>query len=182
MQAVRDGLYAKALQNRENRTFSARTMEEMVKISDEQSGFIKAMWCGDLACEEALKEKAGVTSRCMPFEQEKISEVCVCCGKPAKKMVYWGKAYLSPGQTKQSEQETSAAPVSDSDTGAALFLSVFGRGAPAFGGLTRRPADEDALRSGGELQGLPRPGPQELLQLPGEDDPAVSVYPAGLYI
>jgi prolyl-tRNA synthetase len=91
--AVHDGLYEKALKNRENRTFSARNMDEMVRTADEQSGFIKAMWCGDLACEEALKEKAGVTSRCMPFDQEKISDVCVCCGKPAKAMVYWGKAY-----------------------------------------------------------------------------------------
>lgn len=93
LRAVHDGLYEKALKNRENRTFSARNMDEMVRTADEQSGFIKAMWCGDLACEEALKEKAGVTSRCMPFDQEKISDVCVCCGKPAKAMVYWGKAY-----------------------------------------------------------------------------------------
>ena len=93
LRAVHDGLYEKALKNRENRTFSARNMDEMLRTADEQSGFIKAMWCGDLACEEALKEKAGVTSRCMPFDQEKISDVCVCCGKPAKAMVYWGKAY-----------------------------------------------------------------------------------------
>ena len=51
------------------------------------------MWCGDPACEEAFKEKAGVTSRCMPFEQEHLDDVCACCGKPAKAMVYWGKAY-----------------------------------------------------------------------------------------
>ena len=51
------------------------------------------MWCGDRACEDKLKEFAGVTSRCMPNEQEQISDVCVCCGKKAKKMVYWGKAY-----------------------------------------------------------------------------------------
>jgi prolyl-tRNA synthetase len=51
------------------------------------------MWCGELACEEEIKEKFGVTSRCMPFEQEQISSTCVCCGKPAKKMVYWGKSY-----------------------------------------------------------------------------------------
>ena len=56
-------------------------------------GFIKAMWCGDLACEEKLKDEAGVSSRCMPFEQERLADTCVCCGKPAKTMVYWGKAY-----------------------------------------------------------------------------------------
>ena len=57
------------------------------------NGFIKAMWCGDEACEDEVKEKTGVGSRCIPFEQEHLSDVCVCCGKPAKHMVYWGKAY-----------------------------------------------------------------------------------------
>ena len=88
-----DSLFARALENRESRTFSATTLEELTKIADERSGYIKAMWCGDLQCEEKLKEVAGVSSRCIPFEQEHISDTCVCCGKPAKEMVYWGKAY-----------------------------------------------------------------------------------------
>ena len=93
LEQIHDSLYANALKNRENRTFVARNMEEMKEVANEQSGFIKAMWCGDLACEEALKEQAGVTSRCIPFQQEEVASTCVCCGKPAKKMVYWGKAY-----------------------------------------------------------------------------------------
>lgn len=93
LQAVHDGLYQKALERREGMTFTATNMEEMVKTADEQPGLIKAMWCGDEACELKLKEVAGVTSRCMPFEQEQITDTCVCCGKPAKTMVVWGKAY-----------------------------------------------------------------------------------------
>ena len=93
LQAVRDGMYQRALANRERRTFVARTLDEMVQVSNEHSGFIKAMWCGDAACEEKLKEVAGVSSRCMPFDQEQLSDTCVCCGKPAKSMVIWGKAY-----------------------------------------------------------------------------------------
>ena len=93
LQAVRDGLYEKALKRREEMTYTAKNIDEMKDIADNKPGFIKAMWCGDLACEEKLKEVAGVTSRCIPFEQEKISDVCVCCGKPADKMLYWGKAY-----------------------------------------------------------------------------------------
>jgi len=93
LDAVRDGLYSKALANRTEKTYVAKTMEEMIDIADNKPGFIKAMWCEDRACEEALKEKAGVSSRCMPFEQEQLSDKCICCGKPAKKMVYWGKAY-----------------------------------------------------------------------------------------
>ena len=60
---------------------------------EHKPGFIRAMWCGEEACELKIKEDTTATSRCMPFEQEQISEVCVCCGKPAHKLVYWGKAY-----------------------------------------------------------------------------------------
>ena len=51
------------------------------------------MWCGEQSCEEEVKDSLGVTSRCMPFEQEQLSDTCACCGRPARKMVYWGKAY-----------------------------------------------------------------------------------------
>ena len=74
-------------------TYEAKNMDDLKEIADNKPGFIKAMWCGDTECEEKLKEIAGVSSRCMPFEQEHISDTCVCCGKPAKAMVYWGKAY-----------------------------------------------------------------------------------------
>ncbi|MEG0273409.1 MAG: proline--tRNA ligase [Hydrogenoanaerobacterium sp.] len=93
LKAVHDGLYAKALQNRENRTWNAKTMDDINEIFAKDTGFVKALWCGDTACEEMLKEKTGVSSRCMPFDGQGEKGVCVCCGKPAEKMVYWGKAY-----------------------------------------------------------------------------------------
>ena len=74
-------------------TYTASSLEEMKEIADNKPGLIKAMWCGDEACELKLKDFAGVTSRCMPFEQEHLGDACVCCGKPAKHMVVWGKAY-----------------------------------------------------------------------------------------
>ena len=83
----------RARTHRDAHTYAAVNMDEMMDIAANKPGFIKAMWCGDRACEDELKEKAGVSSRCMPFAQEKLSETCVCCGKPAKAMVYWGKAY-----------------------------------------------------------------------------------------
>ena len=86
-------LYNRALENRENRTWSATTMDEVKELAEKNNGYIKTMWCGDLACEEKMKEEVGLSSRCMPFEQEHISDVCPCCGKPANLMVYWGKAY-----------------------------------------------------------------------------------------
>ena len=63
------------------------------RLFQEQPGFIRAPWCGDIACEEKIKADLAVTSRCIPFEQEKLSDTCVMCGKPATKMVYWGRAY-----------------------------------------------------------------------------------------
>lgn len=93
LKAVHDGLYQKALERRKAMTYEVKTMEELKDAADNKPGFYKAMWCGDLECEMALKEQAGVTSRCMPFEQEQITDTCVCCGKPAKHMVIWGKAY-----------------------------------------------------------------------------------------
>ncbi len=93
LQAVHNGLYEKALQNRQNRTFTATTFEEMKRLASEESGFVETMWCGDLACEMRVKEEAGLTSRCMPDEQKQIGDVCPICGKPAKTSIIWGKAY-----------------------------------------------------------------------------------------
>ncbi len=93
LQAVHDGLYQKALENREARTFTARNWEEFLDIANNQSGFIKAMWCGDEACENKIKELTNIKSRCIPFEEEHIGDTCVCCGKPAKHMLYWGRQY-----------------------------------------------------------------------------------------
>ena len=93
LQAVHDGLYERALKNRQNRTFTATTFEEMKRLASEESGFIETMWCGDLECEMKVKEEAGLTSRCMPDEQKHIGDVCPICGKPAKHSIIWGKAY-----------------------------------------------------------------------------------------
>ncbi|MGN0486381.1 MAG: proline--tRNA ligase [Acutalibacteraceae bacterium] len=91
---VRDALYQTALENRERRTYACTSMEEIKAVLEEKGdGFIKAMWCGDEACEDEIKEKTGVGSRCIPLKQEEISTKCACCGKPAKCLVYWGKAY-----------------------------------------------------------------------------------------
>jgi prolyl-tRNA synthetase len=94
LQAVHDGMYQKALERRESMTYAVTGgMDEMIEAANTRPGFIKAAWCGELECEERLKEEAGVSSRCMPFEQEHVSDTCVCCGKPAKTTVIWGKAY-----------------------------------------------------------------------------------------
>lgn len=94
LKEVRDGMYEKALANRTRRTYDCKTMDEIIeKLAANGDGFVRAMWCGDPECEDKVKEVTGVGSRCIPLEQESISDVCVCCGKPAKHLVFWGKAY-----------------------------------------------------------------------------------------
>lgn len=87
-------IYKKSLKNIENRTYSCKTINEIkTAFTEKGDGFIKAMWCGSEQCEEKVKEETGAGSRCIPFKHETISEKCVCCGKAAKTLVYWGKAY-----------------------------------------------------------------------------------------
>ena len=93
LEDLRIALYKKALSHREERTYTANTLSELCEIAESKPGYIKAMWCGELDCELKLKEEADVTSRCMPFDIEPCGDTCVCCGKKAKHLVYWGKAY-----------------------------------------------------------------------------------------
>ncbi|MBO4862895.1 MAG: proline--tRNA ligase [Eubacterium sp.] len=79
--------------HRDSHTYVAKNWDEFVDTINNKPGFIKAMWCGETECEENIKAETGATTRCMPFEQEDLGDVCVCCGKPAKKMVYFGRAY-----------------------------------------------------------------------------------------
>ena len=93
LDGVQKGLFEKAKKNLDEHTYVAHSLDEAKRLQEENGGFIKTMWCGDLQCELEMKEKTGMSSRCIPFEQEKLDEVCVCCGKPAKHMIYWGVAY-----------------------------------------------------------------------------------------
>ena len=94
LQKVHDELYQRALENRNNRTYDAHSYEEFLDIAANKSGYIRAMWCGETACEEKLKDvTGGVKSRCIPFTEEHLADTCVCCGKPAKHMVIWGRQY-----------------------------------------------------------------------------------------
>jgi prolyl-tRNA synthetase len=83
----------RARAHRDSHTYVAKDYEEFKDTIANKPGFVKAMWCGDVECENKIKEETTATSRCIPFKQETIADTCVCCGKPAKNMVYWGKAY-----------------------------------------------------------------------------------------
>lgn len=93
LEDVQISMYKRAKAHLEAHTYVARSRDEFVRIFAEKSGFVKAMWCGETECEERIKADMSVTSRCMPYDQEKLADTCVYCGKPARKMVYWGRAY-----------------------------------------------------------------------------------------
>lgn len=94
LETIQKDLYAKAKAFLDDHISSATTMDEMKDAVQNKKGFVKAMWCGEEACEDEIKaQTGGVTSRCIPMEEEHLADVCVCCGKPAKHMVYWGRAY-----------------------------------------------------------------------------------------
>ena len=94
LKQVHEELVARARKNLAEKTFVATNMDEFLDIAENKPGYIKAMWCGEVECEDAIKEKTGgVKSRCIPFVEDHLSDVCVCCGKPAKHMVVWGRQY-----------------------------------------------------------------------------------------
>jgi prolyl-tRNA synthetase len=93
LDSLQQALFDKAKEMRDKKTYIAANLDEFIKTAQETPGFIKAMWCEDRACEDLIKEKTSATARCIPFQQEAVSDKCVCCGKPAKHMLYWGKAY-----------------------------------------------------------------------------------------
>ena len=93
LETVQNEMYARALAFQKERTTDAKTLDELVASLDKKPGFVRAMWCGCRECEDKLKEYSGITSRCIPDQQETISDTCVVCGKKATKMVYWGRAY-----------------------------------------------------------------------------------------
>lgn len=93
LEKIQKDMLKRATVHRDAHTYEAKDMESFAKITAEKPGFVKAMWCGERACEDEIKEKTGATSRCIPFKQEMISDTCICCGKKAKSLVYWGKAY-----------------------------------------------------------------------------------------
>ncbi len=93
LETIQAEMLERARAHREEHTYDAVSYDEFKDIVANKPGFVRAMWCGDEACEVKIKEDTQATSRCMPFEQKKLADTCVCCGKPATKMVYWGKAY-----------------------------------------------------------------------------------------
>lgn len=89
---IHDSLLNKAKSLYEAKTYSVSDYDQFKQIMDQSPGFVKTMWCGDANCEKKIKEETGATIRCIPFEQDHLSDTCLC-GEKAKQMVYIAKAY-----------------------------------------------------------------------------------------
>ena len=90
---IQNNMYDMCLERMKQKTTVALNLDEFVKNMNENQGFIKTMWCGNVECENKIKELTSAKSRCLPFKQEHLSDTCVCCGKKADKMVVWGRQY-----------------------------------------------------------------------------------------
>ena len=93
LEDIHKNMYNQCKKRLEEKTTTAYNLDEFIKKINENQGFIKAMWCGSEECENKIKELTSAKSRCLPFNQEKISDTCVCCGKKADKLVIWGRQY-----------------------------------------------------------------------------------------
>lgn len=93
LEAVHAGMFAKAKKNLDEHIYTAESMAEAKALQEQYGGFVKTMWCGDEACENRMKEEAGMSSRCIPFQQEHLSDACAVCGRKAKHIIFWGVAY-----------------------------------------------------------------------------------------
>ena len=93
MADIQQSMFNDCKERMKEKTTIALNMEELEKNMNENQGFVKTMWCGSQDCEDKVKEVTGAPSRCIPFEQEHLSDVCPVCGKKATKMVVWGRQY-----------------------------------------------------------------------------------------
>lgn len=93
LETIHQSMFQECEKRVAQKTTIATNMQEFEKNLNENQGYIKAMWCGDAVCEEKIKNATGAKSRCIPFKEEYLSDTCVCCGKPAKHMVVWGRQY-----------------------------------------------------------------------------------------
>jgi len=93
LEEIQNNMFQMCLKRMEEKTSVASNMEEFKANLEKNQGLIKSMWCGSNECEEKIHEETGAKSRCMPFIQENLGNQCVCCGKPASKMVIWGRQY-----------------------------------------------------------------------------------------
>ena len=85
-------MYERACARQKTMLYEAHDYDEFKKLS-EKPGFILANWCGDVACEDKVKDELGLKSRCIPFIGGESDGACAICGRKASVKLYFGKQY-----------------------------------------------------------------------------------------
>ncbi len=96
LEDIQVGLFKRAKERLEAGISDARDTDDLKNLLDERGGFVRAAWCGDTRCEEAIKEESGASIRLIPFDDARLPEArgeCVLCGKPAKCTAYFARSY-----------------------------------------------------------------------------------------
>lgn len=89
---IHENMYQKARDHLNSHIKVVHNTDELRDAVD-NGNFGLGMWCGCRECEDKLKADMQVTTRNMPFDQTPVGDKCVVCGKPAKKKIYFGRAY-----------------------------------------------------------------------------------------
>ena len=92
LNTIHNEMYQKALNYLLDHTTEVHNLDEL-NAALEKGGYAKMMWCGDVACENKIKELTNATARCLPFNQIPFGDTCPVCGKKATKVVLFAKAY-----------------------------------------------------------------------------------------
>jgi prolyl-tRNA synthetase len=93
MNDIQDNLLKRATERRDKMTYEAKSLGELKDIIENHPGFVRADWCGDVECENKIKEIRGCKSRCIMEGEKTLTGKCVVCGKDAKCLVTWGVQY-----------------------------------------------------------------------------------------
>ena len=92
LETIQNDMYNRALKRRDEHIYDVKDYAEFLKLTQEKTGFVKINWCGDVCCEEKIKNDTNYKSRCT-IDDEKPTGPCLVCGKKATKRIYVGKQY-----------------------------------------------------------------------------------------
>jgi prolyl-tRNA synthetase len=90
---IQRGLLDRARTFREERTTATADYAEFTRLMEGRPGFVMAPWCGDAACEAAIKSETQATIRNIPFVAPPPAGPCVRCGTAAVATAWFAKAY-----------------------------------------------------------------------------------------
>jgi prolyl-tRNA synthetase len=94
---IQEAMLIDARERREHNSFRGGiTYDRFREVMEADGGFVYAGWCGDGACEVAIKEETKASIRVLPDEEFRSAdppEKCLKCGRASTAEALWAKAY-----------------------------------------------------------------------------------------